>query len=82
LEIKKANIQDCAQLTSIRAEMRKERETESLNVSPEIFYENSFNYFKENISNGSFVAFIAVVKDEIIATSGGSELENKWGLDF
>jgi GNAT superfamily N-acetyltransferase len=70
MEIRKANIQDCIQLTNIRIEMRKERETESLNVSSEIFYDNTLNYFKENILKGNFVAFVAVDKGEIIATSG------------
>lgn len=50
--------------------MRKERETEGLNENPQTFYDNTYNYFKENIQNGSFVAFVAVEKDEIISTSG------------
>ena len=70
MEIRKANVQDCVQLTSLRIEMRKERESECLNEAQHVFYDNTFNYFKKNIAEGNFVAFVAVEKDEIIATSG------------
>lgn len=68
--IRKANIEDCTELTALRLEMRNERETDNLKENHQTFYDSTYNYFYENIVGGNFVAYIAVENDEIVATSG------------
>lgn len=70
LEIRKSNTEDCSELTKLRIEMRKEREAEISDENQRIFRDNTFNFFKENISNGTFVAYLAIENNEVIATSG------------
>jgi len=70
MEIRKAKTEDCRNLTELRIEMRKEREQESLKENEQVFYNNIFGFFSENIASGNFVSYVAVDSREIIATSG------------
>jgi len=71
LEIRKANVEDCSELTKLRIEMRIEKENISISESQQQkFYDNTYNYFIDNIKSGVFIAFLAVDTDEIVATSG------------
>lgn len=70
MEIRKAAIHDCDQLTQLRIDMRNEREHPCSGDFQNTFYHSTFQYFTENIESGNFIAYIAVEKDEIIATSG------------
>lgn len=68
MEIRKATVEDLEQLTKLRIEfLRKNEEDPELLKS---FEQKSYEYFKENIQSGDFVAYVAVVNSEIIATSG------------
>lgn len=66
--IKKATVEDSIELTKLRIEMRKERNEIIENI--EEFYNNSLNFFVENIELNNFVAFVAIENNAIIATSG------------
>ncbi|WP_312694191.1 GNAT family N-acetyltransferase [Caproiciproducens sp.] len=69
MEYRKATIQDVDQLARVRLEMRTERDNPQ-NSNPAEFYSNTYQYFKRHIADESFVSWIAVENEEIIATSG------------
>ena len=70
MEYRKANIDDIDSLIKNRIDMRKERENKSLICNDEEFLHNTYNYFKEHISDDSFIAWVAINNGEIVATSG------------
>jgi len=68
--IRKATLEDCAELTKIRIDFRRESETGNLTFSEDKFYQNTLAYFARGMTDGSFAAFIAIEDNEIVATSG------------
>ncbi len=66
--ISKATIDDCAELTKLRIEMRKERN--ELIEDVEEFYNNTLSFFIDNITSGCFVSYICVLDNKIVAMSG------------
>ncbi len=68
MEIRKASMEDCVQLTEIRIAMQRERKPE-FDYS-EVFYQDTLSYFKENIANDCFAAYLAIEGGKIVATSG------------
>ncbi|MBE6829383.1 MAG: GNAT family N-acetyltransferase [Ruminococcaceae bacterium] len=69
MEYRRATIHDVGQLAGIRVEMRNERENPQNSGTAE-FYANTYRYFEQHLANDSFVAWVAVQDEEIIATSG------------
>ncbi len=65
---KKATFENCVELTKLRFEMRRER-NESIENGEE-FYNNTLNFFVNNITSDKFVAYICLVDNKIIAMSG------------
>lgn len=70
MEFRKARPEDSSALTALRIDMRRERETPPPDFDFQNFYNNTLQFFEENIKNESFAAFIAEEKGEIIASSG------------
>ncbi len=67
MKFRLATIKDCKELTNIRLDMRKERET----ISDEAMLErNTMLFFEKNISKGSYVGFICEEEGQIIGTAG------------
>lgn len=69
-EYRKANINDVAELVRLRIEFLKEAHNiESENNDPDL--ERSLtNYFNGTLNNNSFIAWLALDKNEIVGTSG------------
>lgn len=69
MEYKKATLEDLDKLIEIRIEMRNQRD-DLINIDSEQFYVNTYEYYKRHISDESFILWIALDDDKIIATSG------------
>lgn len=67
MEYRIATTADCEELTYLRMKMRQERD---VNFREEELYENTLNFFKRNIENGSHVAFLCEDNGTIVATAG------------
>ena len=69
MDYRKATIKDIDKLIEIRIEMRNQREY-SANIDSEQFYFNTIEYYKKHILDQSFISWIALDNEKIIATSG------------
>lgn len=69
MDYRKAIVEDIDKLIEIRIEMRNQRE-DSTNIDSKIFYSNTFEYYKTHIMDESFISWIALDGEKIIATSG------------
>ena len=70
IHFRMADVSDTEVLTTLRLEMRKERETVPLSVSAEAFRKETERFFMETIADGSFVSAIAFDGTEAVACSG------------
>ena len=70
MDYRRAAEKDIDALVKNRINMRIEREEKQCPMSLTDFGERSRDYFKQHISNESFIAWVAVDEEEIIATSG------------
>ena len=70
IHIRLANEADVEQLTELRLEMRRERETVPLTIEPEAFKNATERFFSETLADGSFVSAIAFDGAEAVACSG------------
>ena len=68
--LKRAELKDAELLATMRLEMRKERETATCPVSDEEFYRQSLHFFRNGLSNGSFISYIVWDGDQAVACSG------------
>ena len=69
-QLKRAEIKDAELLAQMRLEMRKERETATCPVSDEVFLQNTLEFFRVHIADGTFVSVIAWDGDQAAACSG------------
>jgi len=66
MEFRKANINDVNELVTLRKrQLLDEGAIEEQNIDRELK-----EYFSRNIANGTFISWLAIENDEIIATSG------------
>jgi len=66
MEFRKANINDVDELVTLRKrQLLDEGAIEEQNIDSELK-----DYFSRNIANGSFISWLAIENNEIIATSG------------
>jgi len=68
--IRKATLNDIDELIKVRIEFMSEMNKKA--EVPEKLYSELKAYFEEHLKNDSFVAWLAIVEDEIIATSAVS----------
>lgn len=62
-----ATVEDCAALTRLRMDMRKERDSD---FREETLYANTLAFFQNNIAKGTHVAFLCEEAGAIIGTAG------------
>lgn len=62
-----ATVEDCAALTRLRMDMRKERDSD---FREETLYANTLAFFQSNIAKGTHVAFLCEESGVIIGTAG------------
>ncbi len=72
MEYRKATLEDLDELLRLRLDMRRERETVYNLIDEENFRRVTEGFFLASISNESFVAWIAVEGENIVASSGMS----------
>lgn len=73
MNFRKANLNDIDELVRLRIEFMKENlvnANELLEFDNEAIKSKLVEYFKQNILDGEFVAWLAMYNDEIIGTSG------------
>ena len=70
ITIRRADSSDIELLTTMRLEMRRERETAKLEIPADEFETSVREFFKKTIADGSFISFIAFCDDEPAACSG------------
>lgn len=72
IKYRKASIEDTSELVRLRIEFLKEANSEK-NIDFKIHKEIEellYKYFEKNLSNEKFIAWLALSKGKIIATSG------------
>lgn len=67
---RKATLSDIDELVSNRIEMRIEREAKENLADFSDFHRSTYDYFLKRLSDESFIAWIAVDGNRVIATSG------------
>ena len=69
-DLKPATVADAALLATMRLEMRRERETATLQIPEEDFFQRNLSFFRDHLADGSFLSFIAWRGTEAAACSG------------
>ena len=67
MEYRIATISDCETLTDLRMKMRKELDS---GFTSKLIYEETLDFFKRNIKNGTHIAFVCEHNKVMIATVG------------
>lgn len=67
MEYRTATISDCETLTNLRMKMRKELDS---GFTSKLIYEETLDFFKRNIKNGTHIAFVCEHNKVMIATVG------------
>ena len=67
---RKATLADINELIENRIAMRLERESDRENVDQDDFRKRTYDYFLRHMQDDSYISWIAVEEDMIVATSG------------
>ncbi len=70
IEYRKANIDDVAELVSLRIEFLKEIRNIQTDCNDSEIWKSLAEYFRTNLKNNSFIAWLALDNGRIVATSG------------
>ena len=70
LRITQATVEDAELLATMRLEMRRERETAVLQISEGDFLQRNLLFFRDHLSDGSFLSFSAWDGEQAAACSG------------
>ena len=67
---RRATLTDIDELVANRIDMRQERENDKDIADQCDFQERTYSYFRKHISDDSYISWIALDEDKVVATSG------------